>query len=80
MKKFMFLELDRYKVSNTTTHIIESDKELLDVFEEVLLDKIYGDVLYDWEEEWEMIKDKTHINEKQCGFDDEEYSFLLIEF
>jgi hypothetical protein len=80
MKKFMFINFDRYVVAESTTTFIESEKSLLEVWKDVVMEEVYGDGDgYDMEHEWEMINDETAINGKQCGWDDEENSYLLIE-
>ena len=82
MKKFMFINFDRYVVTESVTQIIESEKSLMDVWKDVMMSELFGEgdeKNYDLEHEWEMISDETCINGKQCGWDDEENSYLLIE-
>ena len=80
MKKFMFINFDRYVVTESVTQIIESEKSLMDVWKDVVMKEMYGDGDgFDMEHEWEMISEMMCINGKQCGFDGEEESYLLVE-
>jgi hypothetical protein len=82
MKKFMFVNFDRYVVAESTTKIIESEKSLMDAWKDVVMSEMFGEgdeENYDLEHEWEMISEMTCVNGKQCGFDGEEESYLLIE-
>jgi len=80
MKKFMFVNFDRYLVAESVTKVIESEKSLMEVWKDVVMKEMYGDGDdYDMEHEWEMINEMTAINGSQCGFDGEEESYLLIE-
>ena len=67
MKKFMFVNFDRYLVAESTTMVIKSEKSLLEVFKDVMGDQ------------WETMEELVCVNGKQCGFDGEEESYLLIE-
>ena len=82
MKKFMFIIFDRYLVAKSTTKVIESEKSLMEVWKDEVMSERFGEgdeENYDLEHEWEMISEMTTINGKQCGFDDEEESYLIVE-
>lgn len=82
MKKFMFVNFDRYLVAESTTKVVESEKSLIEVFKDVLMSEMFGDSDCNdelRESEWKVIEEILCINGKQCGFDGEEESYLLIE-
>ena len=74
MSKFIFTAFDRYDVTNSTTVVIESEKEsLIKVLEEVL-NSIWGEGIFA-EEYSEIVKE----GENCCGIDLEEESYLLTK-
>ena len=80
MKKFMFINFDRYVVTESRSQVIESEKSLLEVWKDVVMKEMYGNGDgVDLDQEWEMIQEMMCINGNQCGFDGEEESYLLIE-
>ena len=56
MKKFMFVNFDRYLVAESTTKVIESEKSLMEVWKDVVMSEMFGegdeeyfDLYRDWE-------------------------------